>query len=535
MGCSCNPKICVDQITGNASNGTGLFSLGGKLWANSYNEGTNKSGVILHYNCPFDYCNVSTQVVDLLNNPDSQCGIGRVGILCGKCKTGLSLALGSNKCLLCSNNENLALLLFFAAAGFLLVFFIKILNMTISQGTVNGLIFYANIMWAYKSIVFVPNTTPSSSELFFQTFIAWINLDFGIEVCFVQGLTAYAKTWLQFLFPLYIWSIAGGIILTARYSKRMTKVIGNNSVQVLATLILLSYAKLLRTIITVLVPATLYAYADNGAFLSTRVVWAFDGNLDYGHMPHIFLLFVALLILIFLWLPYTFVLLFIQPLRSCSNYRILRWVNRGKPFFDAHVGPLNPLNHFWVGLLLLARFILLLTFTLTYASNVLASKLAFFFIVLFLLTILSYNDQLYDVPTKMNISLFPEKVSFRSILEISFLLNLVVVGGSTLYSNGSTNAKTTIIYVSVITAFAEFIGIVVYHLWCALKVYGKFILSTCNGYENLDRNIRAPPPTTTIHMGTSEPSSTEDDRDNHLIYSYKDSQFREPLLDESTA
>ena len=69
-----------------------------------------------------------------------------------------------------------------------------------------------------------------------RTFIAWINLDFGIEICFVQGLTAYIKIWLQFVFPLYVWSIAGGIILLARHSERMTRLFGNKSVQVLATL-----------------------------------------------------------------------------------------------------------------------------------------------------------------------------------------------------------------------------------------------------------------------------------------------------------
>ena len=41
-----------------------------------------------------------------------------------------------------------------------------------------------------------------SGNTFLTTFIAWLNLDLGIEVCFYDGIDAYAKTWLQFAFPL---------------------------------------------------------------------------------------------------------------------------------------------------------------------------------------------------------------------------------------------------------------------------------------------------------------------------------------------
>ena len=63
-------------------------------------------------------------------------------------------------------------------------------------------------------------------------------IDLGIETCFFNGLTPYGKTWLQFVFPFYIWSIADLIIILAKYSDRVVKVMGNNSVPVLATLFL---------------------------------------------------------------------------------------------------------------------------------------------------------------------------------------------------------------------------------------------------------------------------------------------------------
>ena len=109
-------------------------------------------------------------------------------------------------------------------------------------------------------------------------FIAWLNLDLGIKTCFFNGLTAYGKTWLQFVFPLYIWSIAGLIIIAAKYSE--AKVMGNNSVPVLATLFLLSYSKLFRTIITAL------SFTMLSTTHGSKAVWSADGNLDYLGPEH---------------------------------------------------------------------------------------------------------------------------------------------------------------------------------------------------------------------------------------------------------
>ena len=166
-----------------------------------------------------------------------------VAILCGACIEGFSLAIGSSRCIECPNSHNVALQLAFAAACVLLVFFILALNLTATQGIINGVIFNINILWAYKIIFFAADI---GAFTFLQVFIAWLDLDFGIETCFFVGLDAYWKIWLQFL---YIWVIAGVIIVACRYSSRLTNLIGNRAVPLLVTLILLSYMKLLRTVI----------------------------------------------------------------------------------------------------------------------------------------------------------------------------------------------------------------------------------------------------------------------------------------------
>ena len=144
-----------------------------------------------------------------------------------------------------------------------------------------------------------------------------------------------------------------------------------------------------------------------------------------------------------------------------------------QPFFDTYTGPLNSPNHFWVGLLLLARFILVLTFIVTYASNPTTSLVALVISVVLLLAILTCTGPLYNNPTKIYVPLLPNEISFRSIVDVSFLINLVVLGVSVLcvdFVTGDIHTKASILYICIIVAFFQFVGIIFYHiLWCILK------------------------------------------------------------------
>ena len=118
------------------------------------------------------------------------------------CKENYSLAIGSSHCIQCPNNNNLALFIFFAAAGFLLVFFISLLNLTVTQGMINGLIFYANIVWSYQSIL-LPQVESNPVLAFLRTFIAWLNLDFGIQVAmFCQRTGCLLEDMVTVPFPI---------------------------------------------------------------------------------------------------------------------------------------------------------------------------------------------------------------------------------------------------------------------------------------------------------------------------------------------
>ena len=62
----------------------------------------------------------------------------------------------------------------------------------------------------------------------------------------------YSKIWLQLTFPFYLLIIAIALIIGSRYSPKVQRLTGHRSLQVLATLFLLCYTKLLLAISQVL-------------------------------------------------------------------------------------------------------------------------------------------------------------------------------------------------------------------------------------------------------------------------------------------
>lgn len=421
-------------------NKRGLVTRNGYQWI-----GNQSDNVIVSQYCPFGYCNTSRIDVDF-DDIDQQCAEGRSGILCGQCKHNYSLMLGSSKCGECPDNILLSLLLAFIGAGFALVLVIKFLDLTVTMGTINGLIFYANIVWANQHILF------SNKSLFLdkvlKVFIAWINLDFGIETCFFVGMNAYWKTWLQFVFPIYIWALCGLIIFIARHSVLATKVLGNNSISVLATLILLSYAKLLRTIIKALSFTYIETKDDN------MVVWAEDGNIDYLRYDHAILFSLSLAMLVLFWMPYMMILLLVQLLKKVSHHGPLRLMNMWKPFFDAYIGHLKDRYKYWIGLLLLARG---LTFIIVVVTSPIEPKVNLVVIAV--------------VTAAIGLHPFVYTNWILSVLEKSFVFNLTVLACGVLYADYKQNEeiKFAIVITSIGITLIQFILILFFHLYLQIS------------------------------------------------------------------
>ena len=450
----------------------------------------NDSGLILHPHCPLDYC-LSEETHLAVDDSDKQCNYNRSGLLCGRCSESLSLVLGSSRCIQCSNSS-LALLPAFVLAGIALVLLLLVLRLTVATGTINGLIFYANIVGVNSAIFFQPKTTNVLS-----VFIAWLNLDLGIETCFYNGMGAYTKVWLQFMFPFYVWALAGIVILGSHYSGRVARVFGSNPVAVLSTLLLLSYAKLLRLVFATLSYTSL-EYPNN----SHTAVWLYDGNIKYLDSKHIPLFIAAMICLIFLFLPYTIVLVFSQWLRKKSQLKIFSWINSNKmrPFLDAYHAPYTDKHRYWTGLMLLLRFVLFLISAVNVLGDSSVNLLATAFV----------SVAVVAFPTILGARIY--KSWCLNVLEISFLLNLNILTGVSYHirlTKGNQNAAT---FTSVSIALTTFTGIVIYHCIQQMKAtkLWKRMLSQNHAYvlNRVSINPGLEDPPDAVFISGSAPTQT---------------------------
>ena len=303
--------------------------------------------------CPLKYCNSNTAGMSLAK-PADICAGGRIGMLCGKCPDGLSVMFGSADCQKCSNVWLLTILIY-AVLGALLVAILFALNLTVTSGILYGIIFYANILIVNSTIFF------SQSHLApLEIIVSFVNMDLGFPLCFYDGMDDVTKTGLQFVFPVYLLVISLTIVLTSHYclswssasaascTHNMRQFIGKRAVNVLATLIYLSYSKVLRTVIDIF--TSTIVYLNNG---SVMIVWTYDGTIKYLQGKHIVLFVLAMVASVFL-LFYTIFLTFIPIVDVCSEkHKLMKWLSQKvghlKPFNDAYYAPYKGKWRIWLG------------------------------------------------------------------------------------------------------------------------------------------------------------------------------------------
>ena len=485
----------------------------------------------------------------------------RANILCGVCRDGYSLRLGASECGKCMNSLKLGILLLlcFAVLGVLLIAFLLCLNLTVSSGLVNSLIFYSNIVHACSE-VFLPidpaNSEPTATSSgplqnvvrYLSSFQAWINLDFGINTCFFPNYDTYTSTWAQFAFPIYIWLLILTLVMVSRYSSKVSRLTGSNTVPVLATLLLLSYAKLLMTIITA-ASYTQMKFLDDSPALT---VWAVDGSIEYVKRKHIPLfLFSGFMALCYI-VPFTALILLGPLLQAKSDHRLLSWIHRLKPFLDAFYGPYNDLYRYWPGLSLIARIILLGVFAF-YSHGSASYKLAAILIMMSALYVIwNLLSRGKAVPPHRNRCLNYLELFFKFNLSLFAILTSYL--SYSRYVHNSTYKQQILAVVMVGTVYIVFCSIIACQIvrlvlakckianklciFCLDKVCDfcpKWIQPKCDVRErSADDRIWLSARQSTMHEGNTVSCTTsvlDVTRDENRNTSF---ELREPLLTDPT-
>ena len=201
--------------------------------------------------CPSTNCRSTTIAINVSDINHSICIDGKTGVLCGQCINTFSIIFGTTECRHCSNLWLLTLV-GYAAIGVILVTVLLFFRLTLSEGPLASIILTNNII-AVSTIDYLDDNNVFISGM--RIFVSLMNLNLGFPLCFYDGMTTAIKTGLQFIFPVYLWTIVIVFIVLSWYSTRVSNQTAASSVQVLATLIQLSFSKLLITSIDILVYA----------------------------------------------------------------------------------------------------------------------------------------------------------------------------------------------------------------------------------------------------------------------------------------
>ena len=530
MKCDCSLFLESLGVVCNASDGS--VARQGINWIGLYHN----TLPAVASTCPLDYCNSTINKL-FLSRPDSGlCSNGRTGILCGHCHDGDSVILGSSRCQMCPDVWLITLVMF-AVLGALLVAALFFLNLTVTQGTLYGLIFYANIIQVNSTIYFSRKKLQS-----LQVIVSFINLDLGIPMCLYNGMDDADKAGLQFVFPAYLLVLTITIIVVCHYCLhrspndsnscvyRFPIMIGERAVGVLSTLIYLSYSKFLRAVIDVLTYSTLHLPSGD------MHVWFYDGNIQYLHGKHNALFAVAMGTGILFLLPYTFVLTFIPIVEHYSEHnRLINYlhkkVNRIKPMNDAHYAPYKGEWQWWLG----ARLWLLVVMYIlnpVYSSDNPSLLLSIQATMLILFMLLQAGIKPFGQSLQKN-----EHMNFYNqlynCLDLFYLLNYTVLALSMSYilDHGSDQTHITLSVGILVGLFVVVLMVTfLYHLIVATLKAG-------NMYDIVREKINGifkQPRRTPLSIELNEPINNSVSTTIVTVGSNV-SDLREPLMEEFTS
>ena len=486
--CQCDPVLVQYGITNCNINDQTILRP-----ANSWISATTQNNSYTYHislHCPFHYCLPYSSHLNF-STPNSQCQFNRSGLSCGHCQQGLSTVFSSFHCQHCSNIY-LLLIIPIAIAGLILVLLLFVLNLTVTDGTINGFILYVNIISINAPVIFTKLNQFKPT----YTFISIANLDLGIQTCFYNGMDDYAKMWLQLAFPFYLIFIAILIIITSRYSITVQRITARRALPVLATLFLLSYTKILRIVSSVLF---FYSTITHLPSKHTTLVWSVDANVPLFRVKFT-ILFIVCLILFLILVPFNVILLFT---RTLSRFR---FINKFKPLLDAYQGPYKIKFYYWTGLQLGIRAVLFGISSLNRTINIAISIVIFGMII------------------GMHGLVQPFETKYKNYQEVVLFLNLQGLYVVSLHGQGYTS--TTAVQVIITIAAVHFIFIITYHM--ITYVYGGVIRSKIQlGVNTFTGRV------TRLHKKLQPQRFLLQDniRDNMYVYIPEVGfEFREPLL-----
>ena len=382
------------------------------------------------------------------------------------CRPGLSLSLGSNRCIQCSKNwigNLIGIVILNLIAGVVFVILMLVLNMTVAIGTLNGILFYANIVAANADTYFFPFTTPN----FITVFMSWINLEIGFDICIFEGTDYLTKGAIQFVFfPIYIVLLVIAVIVASERSSKFAKMISKlgNPAAVLATMILFSHAKLSTLLITYF--SIVYGYPAYGSnevnYDNTMITDIFTRLTSDQRSSAVLAVLLLIMIPIFLlYIIFTALIFSWQWLLRYQDKAIFKWVRYQKlrHLLEPYHAPYTAEHRYWTGLLLLVRILLYLISFINFSLDPRVELMAIIFTVGGIIL-------LKGVIAKRVYKNWP-----LDVMETAIYFNLVAFSALTWYNLDLGGNQAAVAYTSVMIIFILLMAVIVFHVLRYTRLY----------------------------------------------------------------
>ena len=436
--------------------------------------GIENERLIFGVRCIFDLCDPSILASGIPSTnitSVSQCSseFGREGVMCTQCPANQQPEYYSFKCRECPH-EWIALLLSMFFGGLFVVVTLFVFNLTMLQGTINGLILYCNLIIHTWSAAFFSRYAWKP----LYTVVRVLSLGFGHGLCFFDE---FSKGLLHFVFPFYLLALVATIIICAhKCNLRIFRVtfIARRAVPVLTTLMIMTFVSLSDAVLLGLQ----HNYIYDAITGKKEVVFLFDSTLSYFRGKHLVLGLISIICTVVYLFPLIGVTLLGDLLRRCVRSI---WFSH---FIDVFHGSYRYPFGFWLGVRMLAR-VVVMVISLTVETQF-AKALCMFLVILCLCLFQRYFKPFRTLEDHLATSQYSpsscrvfsgrsklEAILIKlqpSTLEFLYMVNALIATAAIIYAgvNHDTVNKTllkTAANASLIAAIVQFIAILCYHTY----------------------------------------------------------------------
>ncbi len=475
--------------------GSASFIVPSAIWMGPLSTSDNNDTLVVAH-CVEDYCKGGDTNI---SNDDFnfQCKSDRTDISCGSCAPNQSAVLGSSQCKMCTN-YGLFMIALFLITGLLTVTGITFLRITITEGYLNAMLFYCNILNVY-AVYFV--AAERGKGAFFLA--AWISQNFGIPACFYDGMTTLEAAGLHLLYIVYLLALTVLLSLLLR-CKQLPQSNKFAPSKVVATLLVICYSGLLETCLEIM-SFTIVRTLDGEVFIR----WYFDPTVVYFNGLHAALAVVSILIILFYLIPFPF--LIISPRLT---YKV-RFFNKLQPLLDTFWAPFKPKYRWWLSFRLFLRWIPL--FVVSFVTTPTYSITG----IIVLLTVLLFLQS----------QIKPFQGYWQNVFDEALVLNAILLfSGYWFFLNLSSNPLGLEVYSSVFvcTAYLVFAVFVVFYMFYRFPKCKPFLKELPTKARNIFSRSEAP----SFQEAVTEPPSSGVSHAEITISKQQKEQDKRNLIEE---